>query len=94
MAGARAHAAAVRQIGVLEGRAAADGDAQANLAAFLQALQQLGCVGGRNAPIDIRWGAGTDYLTHPAGVPDTIRKHPAELAASTPDVILSSAQRP
>jgi putative ABC transport system substrate-binding protein len=69
----------VRQIGVLEGRAAENPEAQANLAAFAEALQQLGWIDGRNARIDIRWGAGVD---------DTMRRHAAELAASKPDVIL------
>src|SRR4051812_29765162 len=50
----------VRRIGVLIGAAAAadDPDAQANIAAFLQVLQQLGWADGHNVQIAYRWGAG------------------------------------
>jgi putative ABC transport system substrate-binding protein len=41
----------------------------------------LGWAEGRNLRIDYRWGLG---------LPDVIRKHAAELAALTPDVILAS----
>src|SRR5262249_4035940 len=49
------------------------------LAAFLQGLQQSGWTIGRNVQVDIRWA------------PDAaeVRKHAAELAALTPDVILA-----
>jgi putative ABC transport system substrate-binding protein len=72
----------VRRIGLLQGLAAADPVAQANNAAFLQGLQQLGWTDGRNVRIDIRWGTGT--------VAD-IRKYAAELVALSPDVILGVA---
>ena len=45
----------VRRIGVLLPAAADDPDFQAWVAAFLQALQQLGWTIGRNVRIDIRW---------------------------------------
>ena len=50
----------MRRIGVLIGGAvdADDPDAKANIAAFLQVLQQLGWTDGRNVRIDYRWGAG------------------------------------
>jgi putative tryptophan/tyrosine transport system substrate-binding protein len=49
-------------------------------AAFLQALQQLGWIVGRNLQIDFRW-AGSD--------PERIRKYAAELLALAPEVILA-----
>ena len=45
----------MRRIGVLMNVAAADPDGQAQIAAFLQALQQLGWNEGRNVRIDTRW---------------------------------------
>jgi putative ABC transport system substrate-binding protein len=75
-------AGGTRRIGVLTGGPRPDDqDAQANIAAFLEGLQQLGWTDGRNVQIDYRWGLGQA---------DAIRKHAAELAALTPDVILSS----
>jgi putative ABC transport system substrate-binding protein len=71
----------VRRIGVLLPVAADDPDAQANIAAFLQVLQQLGWTDGRNVRIDTRWAAGNA---------DNIRKYAAELAALAPDVIFTS----
>jgi putative ABC transport system substrate-binding protein len=62
-------------------RAADDPDAQARLAAFLQALQQLGWIDGRNVRIDTRWGE--DKI-------DLERKYAAELLALAPDIILAS----
>jgi putative ABC transport system substrate-binding protein len=72
----------VRRIGVLIGGLAPDDpDAQANMAAFLQVLQQLGWTEGRNVRIDYRWGLGNA---------DNIRKYAAELAALAPDAIFAS----
>jgi putative tryptophan/tyrosine transport system substrate-binding protein len=71
----------MRRIGVLLPVAADDPDAQANIAAFLQVLQQLGWSDGRNVRIDTRWAAGNA---------DNIRKYAAELAALAPDVIFTS----
>ena len=45
----------VRRIGVLMNLAAADPKGQAQTAAFLQALQQLGWSEGPNVRIDTRW---------------------------------------
>ena len=46
----------MRRIGVLMNRAADDPDGQARLAAFKQALKQLGWTEGGNVRIDNRWG--------------------------------------
>ena len=75
----------MRRIGVLRGGGAADDpEGQARHAAFLQALQQLGWIDGRNVQIDTRW---------PAGDADDARKFAAELVALAPDVILRRARR-
>jgi ABC-type uncharacterized transport system substrate-binding protein len=72
----------MRRIGVLTaGPLPDDQDARANIAAFVEGLQQLGWVDGRNVRIDYRWGLGQA---------DTIRRQAADLAALAPDVILSS----
>jgi putative ABC transport system substrate-binding protein len=71
----------VRRIGVLNNLAAADLEAQANVAAFLQGLQQSGWTDGRNVRIDTRWAEGNA---------DVIRKYAAELVALAPDVILAT----
>src|SRR5580704_3586507 len=73
----------VRRIGLLQGLTADDPVAQANNAAFVQGLQQLGWTDGRNMHIDFRWGAGN--------VAD-MRKNAAELVALAPDVILAVSQ--
>src|SRR5256885_11413635 len=72
----------MRRIGVLtSGATADDPDGRARTAAFLQGLQQLGWIDGRNIRIDYRWGAGDA---------DNMRKYAAELVALAPDVILAS----
>lgn len=69
----------VRRVGVLVGAQPADDpESLANFAAFLQGLQQLGWVEGRNIQIDYRWGLGNA---------DNVRKYAMELAAVAPDVI-------
>jgi putative ABC transport system substrate-binding protein len=70
----------MRRIGVLIGIAADDPDAQTRYAAFLQELQQLGWIDGRNLRIDTRWAAGNAADT---------RKYAAELVALAPEVIVS-----
>ena len=70
----------MQRIGVLMNLAADDAEGQGRVAAFQQALQQLGWTDGRNVQIDIRFG--------PADA--TIRKHAAEMVALPPDVILAS----
>ncbi len=71
----------VRRIGVLMNRAADDPDGQARVAAFQQALQQLGWSDGRNVRVDTRWGE--DNV-------DRSRRYAVELVALAPDVILAS----
>jgi putative tryptophan/tyrosine transport system substrate-binding protein len=71
----------MRQIGALSGIAVDDPESQARIAAFVEALQQLGWTDGRNVRIDHRWGGGN---------PNNIRKQAAELAALAPDVILAT----
>ena len=47
----------MRRIGVLMNQAADDPEAQVRNAAFLQGLQELGWIDGRNVRIDYRWDA-------------------------------------
>jgi putative ABC transport system substrate-binding protein len=72
----------MRHIGVLMNAAADDPEGQARIAAFHQGLQEWGWTPGRNARIDIRWGA-VDA--------DSSRRYAAEVVALAPDVILASA---
>jgi putative tryptophan/tyrosine transport system substrate-binding protein len=71
----------MRRIGVLMNRAADNPDGQTRLAAFQQALQQLGWNDGRNVRIDIRWGADDA---------ERERRYAAELVALAPDIIFAS----
>jgi putative tryptophan/tyrosine transport system substrate-binding protein len=70
----------VRRIGVLMHAPSNDVEAQARLAAFLQAMRDAGWTVGRNLRVDHRWSVG-----------DRARlfKDAAELAALNPDVILA-----
>src|SRR5262245_28137914 len=70
----------MRRIGVLLPFSADHAESQVRMGAFLQTLALSGWTIGRNLRIDIRW-AGINA--------DDIRKHAAELAALTPDVILA-----
>src|SRR5262245_2177299 len=72
----------VRRIGVLMNLAADDPEGQARLAAFLQGLQEAGWTVGRNAQIDIRWGAANA---------EQIRNQAIERVARAPDVTLARA---
>ena len=69
----------MQRIGVLMNLAADDAEGQGRVAAFQQALQQLGWTDGRNVRIDYRWAAG-----------DTGRfqRYAEELLALAPDVVL------
>jgi putative ABC transport system substrate-binding protein len=71
----------MRRIGVLTNRVSDDSEAQTRYAAFLQGLQEVGWVVGRNARIDVRWTGGE------AG---RIRSSARELIALAPDVILAT----
>jgi putative ABC transport system substrate-binding protein len=72
----------IRRIGVLINQAANDPQFQARNAAFVQGLQKLGWLVGRNVRIDYRWG--------PVDA-DGLRRYAAELVALAPDVILAHA---
>ena len=52
----------MRRIGVLMYPAADDAEGQARLAAFAQALKQLGWSDGRNLRIDTRWATAEDIF--------------------------------
>ena len=70
----------LRRIGVLAGAIRPDDpESLAEPAAFVQGLQQLGWIDGRNGRIEYRWGLGNA---------ENIRKYAAELVALAPDVIL------
>ena len=71
----------VRRIGVLMHSPSNEPEAQARMAAFLQALALLDWIVGRNLSIDIRWATANAA---------EIRRHAAELAAVAPDVILAT----
>jgi putative ABC transport system substrate-binding protein len=72
----------MRRVGVLVASPADDAEGQARVAAFKEGLAQLGWTEGRNVRIDTRW-ATTNA--------DDLRKHAAELAASTPDVLVGAS---
>jgi putative ABC transport system substrate-binding protein len=71
----------MRRIGVLMNNAAEHPEGQPAVAAFQQALQQLGWSDGRNVRFEIRWGENDV---------DRDRKYAAELVALAPDVILAA----
>jgi putative ABC transport system substrate-binding protein len=71
----------MRRIGVLMGWSESDPEAQSDLAAFVQGLQQLGWVDGRNVRIDYRWANGDVNRM------GTFAK---ELVELRPDVILAN----
>jgi len=71
----------MRRIGVLMSLAENDPEGQARIAAFLQALQQLGWIDGRNLRVDTRWAAGNA---------DHNRDYANELVALAPDVLLAT----
>jgi putative ABC transport system substrate-binding protein len=71
----------MRRIGVLMNLAADDAEGQARLAAFLQGLQEVGWVVGRNVRIELRWGAADGEL---------FRRYAMELVVLAPDVVLAA----
>src|SRR5262245_41048883 len=70
----------MRRVGIFSGIDEADPDAQARVAAFRQALQQLGWTEGR----DVRY----EHRSRSAGNVELARRNAAELVALGPDVIL------
>jgi putative ABC transport system substrate-binding protein len=75
---ARAQSERMRRVGAI--LPANDQPNQARYAAFIQELQQLGWIEGRNVRIDARWSAGDAA---------EMRRHVAELVALAPDVIFA-----
>jgi putative ABC transport system substrate-binding protein len=71
-----------RRVGVLMNSAATDATYQSYLAAFTEALHQLGWIEGQNLRIDVRWSAGEAALA---------RIYAAQLIGLKPDVILTSS---
>ena len=72
----------MRRIGVLMNLTADDPEGQARIAAFHKGLQEWGWTLGRNARVDVRWGAFDA---------DSSRRYAAELVGLAPDVILAAA---
>jgi putative ABC transport system substrate-binding protein len=70
----------MRRIGVLMGFPESDSQAQSFIAAFLDGLQKLGWMEGRNIRIDTRW---------PGFDAESRRRFAKELIALQPDLILS-----
>jgi putative tryptophan/tyrosine transport system substrate-binding protein len=77
----RAQPGELRRIGVLMPFAASNPVYQVRIAAFLQGLEKLGRVDGRNVRIEYRASAGGT---------EEIRKYAAELVALAPDVIFAT----
>jgi ABC-type uncharacterized transport system substrate-binding protein len=71
----------MRRIGVLMPFSADDPEGRSRLATFVQAIEQLGWIEGRNLRIEPRWGGGNTGAT---------RKFGAELVALAPDLILAN----
>jgi putative tryptophan/tyrosine transport system substrate-binding protein len=71
----------VRRIGVIMPFASDDAEALARLAAFQQALQDLGWSADRNVQFEYRWSAGDSERN---------QKNAAELVGLAPDVILAT----
>jgi len=71
----------VRRIGVLMNLAAEDPVSIARAKAFVQGLQALGWIEGRNVHVEYRWAAGNADLFH---------RYAAEFASLAPDVIVAS----
>ena len=69
----------VRRIGVLMNGAATEAGPQSYLAAFQQALRQLGWIEGKTIQIDVRWNAGDRELA---------KIYAAQLIGLGPDVLL------
>src|SRR5215813_7344030 len=71
----------MRRIGVLMGWPESNSESQSQLASFVQELQKLGWVEGRNLRTDTRWWIATD--------PESTHRFAKELVALQPDLILS-----
>ena len=80
--GAGAAAGRMRRVGVLQGLAADDQEWRGRLAAFRQALAELGRVEGRNITLEFR---------HADGRPERLPALAAELVQAQLDVIVTNA---
>jgi putative ABC transport system substrate-binding protein len=78
---AQAQRERMRRVGMLLPLAADDSESQRRVTSFVQGLQELGWIEGRNVHIVTRWTRGNVEL---------MRKQAAELVALAPDVILAS----
>ena len=78
---ARAQTERLRRIGIISSASSDDPEYQVRFGAFLQELQRLGWIIGRNIRIETRWTRGDA---------EDARKYAAELVALNPDVILAS----
>ena len=76
--------APIRRIGVLMNGTAVEATSQAELAAFVQGLRQLGWIDGQNLRIEVRWSGPGLTLK---------RIYAAQLIGLMPDVILVAATR-
>jgi putative ABC transport system substrate-binding protein len=72
----------IRKLGVLSNLRKDDAEGASRNQAFVQGLQDLGWVVGRNLQIDYRWSNGSA---------DELRTHAAELIALKPDVVLATS---
>ena len=72
----------MRRVGVLMNAPESDSLYGSYPAAFIQTLQRLGWREGKNLRLDVRWTAGD---------PERIGAYAAELAGSSPDLILASS---
>ena len=73
----------MRRIGVLMGWPESDPEARLERAAFVQGLQKLGWMDGRNLRIDTRWAEPSE--------PESMHRLAKELVALQPDLILSQS---
>ena len=71
-----------RRIGVLMANAESDQEAQSSVAAFREALRNLGWREGHSSTIDIRWAAGDV---------ESMKRFAKELVALQPDLVLASS---
>jgi putative ABC transport system substrate-binding protein len=71
----------LRRVAILVGASRDAPGAQDRVAAFLQALEQLGWRDGQNVQIVVRWGGGNE---------PEMRKYAEEIVALAPDVILAT----
>src|SRR3974390_2702422 len=73
----------IRHIGVLMGWPESDAEARSERGAFVQELQKLGWLDGRNLRIDTRWANPAD--------PESMHRYAKALVALQPDLILSQS---